>query len=68
MTDPWISQTGPRRVVVVGRLHPLGGDCTVMFIQDGDGWLLYPYGVAKVIAVRLTLADARVISHGLRAA
>ena len=61
-------QSDRHRVVVVGRLHPHGGDCTVMFVRDQDGWLLYPYGVAQVVAVRLTLADARVISEGLSAA
>lgn len=27
--DPWVSQTGARRVVVEGRLIPAGGVCTV---------------------------------------
>ena len=67
MTDPWISQSA-RRVTVEARLHPSGEPCTVQFIRDAPGWLLYPYGVAKVVAVRLTLADARAISEGLSAA
>ena len=67
MTDPWISQSA-HRVTVEARLHPSGEPCTVQFIRDTAGWLLYPYGVAQVVAVRLTLADAAVISEGLRAA
>lgn len=63
MTGP---QSDRHRVVVVGHLHPTGGDCTVMFERVADGWLLHLFGIVRG-SVRLTLADARVIANGLRA-
>lgn len=61
--EPWISQTEHRRVAVEGRLVD-GSTCTVLFVQDPDGWLLYPYGLDGG-AVRLTGAGVATIAEGL---
>lgn len=54
---PWISQTGRRRVVLMGTLAT-GGECTVLFEERRDDWLMWPYGIDKQ-AVRLVKADVR---------
>lgn len=51
MTDPWVSQTGNRRVVLEGRLVS-GGDCTTVFERHSDCWLMWPFGF-EFGAVRL---------------
>lgn len=51
MTDPWVSQTRGRSVLMVGILVS-GGTCTVQFQEQADHWLMWPYGIDKV-AVRL---------------
>lgn len=53
MPEQWVSQADRRRVAVVGRLAPLGGACTMLFVQDGDGWLVHPFGLDQG-AVRLS--------------
>lgn len=65
--DEWVSQTGPRRIVVRGWLIPAGGVCTVMFLQAAHGWVLHPFGLDQG-AVGLTRADGLVIAEGLSAA
>lgn len=68
MTDqPWISQTGPRRIAVEGHLYPSGGRCTVLFIEDGASWVLHPFGLDQG-AVRLSGAEVRKLAEGLSAA
>lgn len=54
-SDGWISQTDRRRITMQGQLVK-GGRCTVQLIQEGQGWLLYPYGLEGG-AVRLTHTD-----------
>ncbi|MGH3939671.1 MAG: hypothetical protein ACRDTG_13780 [Pseudonocardiaceae bacterium] len=50
----WISQTDRRRITMMGQLVE-GGSCTVQLVQDtdGQGWLLYPYGLDGGV-IRLT--------------
>lgn len=67
MTDQWISQTGPRRIAVVGWLIPSGGPCTVLLLQADFGWVLHPFGL-DLGAVGLTRADGLAIAEGLSAA
>lgn len=45
MAERWISQTDRRRVAVEGRLVAGGGPCTMLFVQDGAGWLVHPFGL-----------------------
>jgi len=62
----WISQTDRRRVAVVGQLVSGGGSCTMLFVRDHQGWLLYRLGLDGQ-TVRFTDDAARQISDGLSA-
>ncbi len=43
-----------------------GGPCTVLIVREvgGDGWVLYPHGVAG-LAVELSGADAEALACGI---
>ncbi|MGH3793826.1 MAG: hypothetical protein ACRDSP_02945 [Pseudonocardiaceae bacterium] len=66
MAEEWISQTDRRRVAVEGRPAPGGGPCTVLFVQDGDDWLVHPFGLDQG-AVRLTRSAVHKLVDGLGA-
>lgn len=58
--EPPVSQTGRRRVAVLGQL-PNGEPCTLLFVQaPGGGWDLYRLGVTKD-AIHLADVDVRKI-------
>ena len=62
--EPWVSQTGRRRVAVWGEL-PNGEPCTLLFRQAaGGGWDCYRLGITKD-AIRITDVDVRKIVHVL---
>lgn len=66
MAEEWISQTDRRRVAVEGRLAAGGGPCTVLFMQDGAGWLVHPFGLDQG-AVRLSRGTMHKLVDGLGA-
>ncbi|MGH3905786.1 MAG: hypothetical protein ACRDTE_16615 [Pseudonocardiaceae bacterium] len=66
MAEKWISQTDRRRVAVEGRLAAGGGPCTMLFVQDGEGWLVHPFGLDRG-AVRMTRSAVHKLVDGLGA-
>lgn len=66
MAEKWISQTDRRRVAVAGRLVAGGGPCTVLFVQDDAGWLVYPFGLDQG-AVQLSRDAVHKMVDGLGA-
>ncbi|MGH3798474.1 MAG: hypothetical protein ACRDSP_26825 [Pseudonocardiaceae bacterium] len=64
MPEEWISQTDRGRVAVEGRLAAGGGPCTVLFVQDGAGWVVHPFGLDQG-AVRLTASAVHKLVDGL---
>lgn len=55
--DPVVSQTDQTRWATEGRLVNSGGICTVILIEEKDGWVFHPHGVTGM-AVRITGPDA----------
>lgn len=66
MVEERISQTDRKRVAIEGRLAAGGGPCTVLFVQDGAGWVVHPFGLDQG-AVRLTGAAVHKLVDGLGA-
>ncbi|MGH3796675.1 MAG: hypothetical protein ACRDSP_17510 [Pseudonocardiaceae bacterium] len=64
MAEKWISQTDHRRVAVEGQLDIGGGPCTMLFVQDGAGWMVHPFGMDQG-AVRLTCGAVHKLVDGL---
>ncbi|MGH3915438.1 MAG: hypothetical protein ACRDTC_18825 [Pseudonocardiaceae bacterium] len=62
--DPWISQTQRPRIAVVGQFAHGGSACTLLFVRDQHGWLVYRLGLLED-AIRLSDADVRKIAEGL---
>lgn len=58
------TESGPRRVVIEGRLTSDGSRSTVVFERGERGWLIHLWGLSKD-AVRVSTEDVRRIGEVL---